>query len=238
MKKTNTTTASTNKTLSKEQELELIMAIHQGDENAENKLFESLYAFMKRTHEFGPDGISGKAKVGYSCDFETALADYDILEIFRKCVQTYNPNRGSFRNHLAFRMNMAAKDRIRNKSHAQGLDNPDNVEYVDTRSDYDEDTLNSRVVNLFDCTTAEWSEARDADAEDHDHCFEIVDLIEEHFGESSIEFRYIELYCSLGVDAKKHTGEICEALHCSRQTLTNIKKRIRDAFGGIWPTAA
>ena len=236
MKQTQKTTTKYN--LSKEQELDLIMAIRQGDYNAENRLFEALYAFMKKTHEFGPDGITGKAKVGYSCDFETALADYDILEVFRKCVDTYKPERGSFKNHLAFRMNMAAKDRIRNKSHAEGLDNPDNVESVDTRSDYDENEMNSRVVNLFDAKTAEWSEKKDADAEEHDFCFDLIDLIEEHFGEDSIEFRYIELFCNLGTDAKKHTGEICEALGCSRQTLGNIRKRIHDAFGGMWPTAA
>ena len=135
-------------------------------------------------------------------------------------------------------MNMAARDRIRNKSHAEGLDNPDNVESMDTRSDFDETETESRVVNLFDAMTAEWSEGRDADAEEHDFCFGFIDRIEKHFGENSIEFRYIELYCSLGTDAKKHTGEICEALGCSRQTLGNIRKRIRDAFGGIWPTAA
>ena len=123
MKQTQKTTAKYN--LSKEEEMDLIMAIRQGDYAAENQLFSSLYGFMKKTHEFGPDGITGKAKVGYSCDFETALADYDILEVFRKCVDTYKPERGSFKNHLAFRMNMAAKDRIRNKSHAEGLDNPD-----------------------------------------------------------------------------------------------------------------
>ncbi|WP_072811833.1 hypothetical protein [Fibrobacter sp. UWR3] len=236
MKQTQKTTAKYN--LSKEEEMDLIMAIRQGDYAAENQLFSSLYGFMKKTHEFGPDGITGKAKVGYSCDFETALADYDILEVFRKCVDTYKPERGSFKNHLAFRMNMAAKDRIRNKSHAEGLDNPDNVESVDTRSDYDENEMNSRVVNLFDAKTAEWSEKKDADAEEHDFCFDLIDLIEEHFGEDSIEFRYIELYCSLGTDAKKHTGEICKALGCSRQTLSNIKKRIYDAFGGMWPMAA
>jgi DNA-binding CsgD family transcriptional regulator len=48
----------------------------------------------------------------------------------------------------------------------------------------------------------------------------------------------VELYCALGVDGKKHTAEICEALGCSRQTLSNIKKRIYDAFGGMWPMAA
>ena len=234
-----TTSSTTTKyNLSKEQEMDLIMAIRQGDFDAENRLFEALYAFMKKTHEFGPDGITGKAKPGFSSNFETALADYDILEIFRKCVNTYNPDRGSFRNHLAFRMNMAAKDRIRNRSHSEGLDNPDNVEYMDTLSDYDENQVDSRVVNLFDTKTAEWSEARDADAEQHDFCFDLIDMIEEHFGEDSIEFRYIELYCSLSTDAKKHTGEICEALGCSRQTLGNIRKRIRDAFGGMWPTAA
>ena len=238
MSMNHTQNKTTKHNLSKEEVMDHILAIRQGDLDAESRLFVSLYDFMKRTHEFGPDGITGKAKVGYSCDFETALADYDILEIFRKCVDTYNPNRGSFKNHLAFRMNMAARDRIRNKSHAEGLDNPDNVESLDTHSDYDETEIDSHVVNLSDAMTAEWSENRETDAEEHDFYFGFVDRIEKHFGENSIEFRYIELYCSLGTDAKKHTGEICEALGCSRQTLGNIRKRIRDAFGGMWPTAA
>ena len=228
MKHTQTTTTKRN--LSKEQEMDLIMAIRQGDLDAENKLLVALYDFMKKTHEFGPDGITGRAKVGYSCDFETALADYDILEIFRKCVATYNPVRGSFKHHLAYRMNMAAKDRIRNKSRAEGLDNPDNVESVDTRSNYNEKEMDSCVVNLFDAKTAEWSEDRDTDAEEHDTRLEFIDTVIDEYGPDSIEARYIELYCKLGIDNKKHTSEICDELHCSRQTLGNIQKRVNERF--------
>ena len=49
MKKTQNATAKYN--LSKEQEMELITAIRQGDKNAENTLLKALYGFMKRTHE-------------------------------------------------------------------------------------------------------------------------------------------------------------------------------------------
>jgi hypothetical protein len=237
MKQTQKTTAKYN--LSKKQELDLIMAIRQGDYNAENRLFEALYAFMKKTHEFGPDGITGKAKVGYSCDFETALADYDILEVFRKCVETYDPERGSFKTHLGYRLNMAAKDRVRNRTKSKGFDNPDTLVFVDTGSlECDDGDGQKGVINRFDALTADWAEVKAIEDEEHDFCFDLIDLIEEHFGEDSIEFRYIELYCSLGTDAKKHTAEICEALGCSRQTLSNIKKRIYDAFGGMWPMAA
>lgn len=237
MKQTQKTTAKYN--LSKEQEMELIQAIRQGDYDAENRLFESLYGFMKKTHEFGPDGITGRARKELSSNFENALADLEILEIFRKCVETYDPERGSFKTHLGYRLNMAAKDRVRNRTKSKGFDNPDTLVFVDTGShECDEGDGQKGVINRFDALTADWAEAKAIEDEEHDLCFRAIDLIIEHFGEESIEGRYVELYCALGVDGKKHTAEICEALGCSRQTLSNIKKRIYDAFGGMWPMAA
>ncbi|SHH39428.1 hypothetical protein SAMN05720761_11414 [Fibrobacter sp. UWCM] len=237
MKQTQKTTAKYN--LSKEQEMELIQAIRQGDNDAENQLFSSLYGFMKKTHEFGPDGITGRAREELSSNFENALADLEILEIFRKCVETYDPERGSFKTHLGYRLNMAAKDRVRNRTKSKGFDNPDTLVFVDTGShECDEGDGQKGVINRFDALTADWAEAKAIEDEEHDLCFRTIDLIIEHFGEESIEGRYVELYCALGVDGKKHTAEICEALGCSRQTLSNIKKRIYDAFGGMWPMAA
>ena len=213
MKQTQKTTAKYN--LSKEQEMELIQAIRQGDYDAENRLFESLYGFMKKTHEFGPDGITGRARKELSSNFENALADLEIG------------------------LNMAAKDRVRNRTKSKGFDNPDTLVFVDTGShECDEGDGQKGVINRFDALTADWAEAKAIEDEEHDLCFRAIDLIIEHFGEESIEGRYVELYCALGVDGKKHTAEICEALGCSRQTLSNIKKRIYDAFGGMWPMAA
>lgn len=225
--------------LSKEEEMGLIEAIRQGDESAEDTLFKSLYDFMKKTHEFGPDGITGRAKAGIGSDFETALADLDMHKIFRKCVETYDPERGSFKTHLGYRLNMAAKDRVRSRSNSKGFDNPDNLVLIDTRSsECDSDDGQKNIINRFDILTADWAAAREAEAEEHDRCFQLVDEIVEYFGEESIEGRYVELFCSLGVDRKKHTGEICDTLGCSRQTISNIKKRIYGAFCGMWPPAA
>ena len=184
---------------------------------------------MKKTHEFGPDGITGRAKAEYACDFETALADYDILDVFRKCVETYNPDRGSFKNHLAYRMNMAARDRIRN---AKGQDKKMELVTFSNEEVYYErnDKAGNDSASAFDIATAPWVAAHEVKTREHDDSFDFVDLMIDEYGEDSIEARYIECYCRLGVDNKKHTSEICDELHCSRQTLGNIQKRIRGRF--------
>ena len=97
-------------------ELELIQAAKLGDLSAKDTLLRNLWDFMKKTHEYGPDGSKSQAKPCLRSTFEEALADMDLPELFEKCVQTYDPARGTFRNHLAFRMRMAAKDRVRDKT--------------------------------------------------------------------------------------------------------------------------
>ena len=71
---------------------------------------------------------------------------------------------------------------------------------------------------------------------DDDNVFEVIDYIVDYFGEGSIEARYVELVCKLGVDGKKHTNEICKELGCSRQNLTIIKRRIAAKLGDAYRT--
>ena len=224
-------------------ELELIQAAKLGDLAAKDTLLRNLWDFMKKTHEYGPDGSKSQAKPCLRSTFEEALADMDLPELFEKCVQTYDPARGTFRNHLAFRMRMAAKDRVRDKTKImQGKKEPKDAldsiflserefqgyGHTEESADLEEDVRGGIPADkLLDFETEqEW----------HDNVFEFIDYIVDYFGEGSIEARYVELVCKLGVDGKKHTNEICKELGCSRQNLTIIKRRIAAKLGDAYRT--
>lgn len=207
-------------------ELQLIEAIRQGDKEAENTLFMNNYNFMKKAHDFGPDGIYSHAKKSLRSKFEDMLAD--IYVVFLKCVATYDPARSSFQTHLGFRMRMAAKDRIRNKEKEKDV-----TISLDTNEPFDGilTETSDDSISPFSKATAAWKARHDAAEREHDRNFALIDRIVDAFGEDSIEARYVELFCDLGRDEKKHTNEICLELNCSRQTLSNIKKRIKSKFG-------
>jgi len=225
-------------------ELELIQAAKQGDLGARDILFSDLWDFMKKTHEYGPDGSRSQAKPCLRSTFEEALADLEILELFDKCVQTYDPARGTFKNHLAFRMKMAAKDRVRERTKImQGKKEPKDAldsifgtegEAWDNGQPEEESSSREEDVNVWipEDKILEY----ETEQEWHDNVLEFIDGIVEFFGEESIEARYVELVCDLGRDGKKHTGDICDTLQCSRQTLTNIKRRIAGKFGDAYFT--
>jgi len=215
--------------LNTHEELELINAAQNGNGDALETLFCKYREFMKNNHEFGPDGCRSGADRRIQTDFETALADGNIYEIFTKCVETYDESRGRFSTHLAFRMRKAAHDRIRAARSAEKK--MDFVYYSnDNAPGEQKESIENDSQSAFDRDTAPWVEQHDAAEQEHDDSFEFVDMMIEEYGEESIEARYIELYCSLGIDNKKHTGEICERLGCSRQTLGNIRKRIYTRF--------
>ena len=211
-------------------ELNLIKAARKGDVEAENALFTRNYKFMKRAHEFGPDGCFGGSKKSLCSNFETALADGNIYDVFKKCVATYDPTKGSFQTHLGFRMRMAAKDRIRKNANPKYR-----IATESTMSDlYDgseDPDGGNKLCTSFEKASAKELRIREAEEKCHDATFWFIDSIEKHYGPDSIETRYMELFLMFGQDNKKHTQEICNVLGCSRQTLTNIKKRIDKQFG-------
>lgn len=215
-------------------ESELIEACRNGDVDAENELIKLHYQAMKRTHEYGPDGIYGKNRGILGSSFEEALADCEILELFRKCVRTFDPAKSSFRTHLTYRMRMAAAGRVRNWFNRgeneidlfSAIEKSDEKKYGGTTP-----KALARLSESVDGHLHAHSAITNSTNEEYKlNCYRLIEEIEQAFGEDSIETRYIELRSQLDIDGKVHTAEICEILGRSRQTLGNIQKRICERF--------
>lgn len=204
--------------------IENLVVAAKNNNTAAEELFVSLLREIRNIHEYGPDGMRRRPISDFAQPFNNL--QWEILTVFKNAIRLYNSEKkAGFLTFLKVKMHYAAIDRIQEAQ-------KDREKFIRLESFYnheggdEENAENNLTDAIITESHAEWVNSAYGNEDEQDEAYERVQKLFAMFPEDSREHEYLTLLLHYSADGKKHTSEICEAMGCTRQNLTYIKKNI------------